>query len=297
MGIIMQRRDFLKSLAALPFAGAIPLQQTGPVERFAVISDTHQFPYPVSLSLMAALKQRPVDFVIVAGDVSEMMCGPDWIFDCVGGSTDTGWQWTRQQLDSLGKPWLAVPGNHDLISSGVSYFEPVSSEALDLWGQYVGPLRFVKETEYCRIVGVNYLEWDYGWMSQELATEKRKIVVSHIPLFGVNPVELRDQDAGAKIDFLLTCGVELFICGHSHQFSVARVGGLTQVVCPPVSYTLTPDFPQLVEGGLFPVGIPALGWLEVEATAAGLTVELWRWDGVRLLDGWGGCMWLPWVGK
>jgi 3',5'-cyclic AMP phosphodiesterase CpdA len=290
---MLTRRNLLKALGSLPFVGSIPLQQVGPVERFGVISDTHQFPYPVSLALMNALKHRPVDFVIVAGDVCEVMCGPEWIFDCVGGSTDTGWLWTRQQLDGLGKPWAAVPGNHDLISQGGSYFEPVSSEALALWGQYVGALQFTKETEYCQIVGINYLQWDYTWMSQELATEKRKIVVSHIPLFGVTP--LRDQDAGAKIDFLLACGVELFICGHSHQFSVARIGGLTQVVCPPVSYTLTPDFPQLVEGGLFPVGIPARGWLEVEAGPGGLTVELWRSDGLRLLDGWGGCMWLPWV--
>lgn len=292
--MLLQRRDFLRCLGSLAFAGTIPLQQ-GPVERFAVISDTHQFPYPASLSLMATLKQRPVDFVIVAGDVCEVLCGPDWIFNCHGGSLGSGWQWTRQQLDGLGKPWLAVPGNHDLIGSGGSYFEPVSTEAVDLWGEYVGPLQFVKETEYCRIVGINYLEWDFPWLSAQLVTEKRKIVVSHIPLFGVNPPDLRDQDAGAKMDFLLTQGVELFICGHSHQFSVTRIGGLTQVVCPSTSYTLQPDTPHPVGGGLFPVGIPALGWLEVEAGGAGLTVELWRGDGVRLLEGWGGCAWLPWV--
>lgn len=305
--MLWQRRDFLKALGSLAFAGAIPLQQ-GPVERFAVISDTHQFPYPASLSLMAALKTRletpaaqaqgPVDFVIVAGDVCEVLCGPDWIFNCHGGSLESGWQWTRQQLDDLGKPWLAVPGNHDLIGSGGSYFEPVSAEAVDLWGQYVGPLQFVKDTAYCKIVGMNYLEWDYEWMSGQLVTEKRKIVVSHIPLFGVNPPDLRDHDAAAKIDFLLGQGVELFICGHSHQFSVARVGGLTQVVCPSTSYTLQPDFPQLVEGGLFPVGIPALGWLEVEASSTGLKIELWRYDGVKLLDGWRSCeVFLPWLAQ
>jgi 3',5'-cyclic AMP phosphodiesterase CpdA len=286
----MQRRDFLK----LPLLALLPTMDNGPVERFAIISDTHQFPYPTSLQLMTSLKQRPLDFVLVAGDVGEVLCGPDWIFDCAGGSLESGWQWTRSQLDALGKPWLAVPGNHDLIGTGASYFEPVSPEALTLWGQYVGTLQFVRETAYCRIVGVNYLDWDYGWMSDQLATVKRKVVVSHIPLFGVNPVGLRDRDTAAKLDFLLACGVELLICGHSHQFSVARLGNLTQVVCPPASYTLTPDTPHPVENGLFPVGIPTRGWLEVEASAAGLKVELYRFDGLKLLDGWPGCQtWLP----
>jgi len=277
MALLSRRTLFKLPLLALTL-------QVGTVEHFAIISDTHQFPYPVSLTLMAALKPRPVEFVLVAGDVSETLCGPDWIFNCHGGSLESGWLRTRQQLDSLGKPWFAVPGNHDLIGSGTSYFGPVSSKALDLWGQHVGPLQFVRDTEHCRIVGVNYLQWDYGWMSQALMTPKRKIVVSHIPLFGVQD-HLRDQDAGVKIDFLLACGVELFICGHSHQFSVARVDGLTQIVCPSVSYALQPDTPHLVEDGLFPVGIPCLGWLEVEVNEVGLRVELWRYDGMRMLEG------------
>lgn len=248
-----------------------------------MISDTHQFPYPATLSLMAALKTRPVDFVLVAGDVGEVLCGPGWLFECAGGSLESGWQWTRAQLDGLGKPWLAVPGNHDLIGTQASVFGTMSAAAVGLWGQYVGPLRFIRETAYCKIMGINYLNWDYGWMSAQLATTKRKIVVSHIPLFGVQ-AHLRDQDAGAKIDFLLSQGVELFICGHSHQFSVARIGTLTQIVCPSVSYTLQPDKPHPITDGLFPVGIPALGWLEIEAGAGGLQVELWRADGVRLLD-------------
>lgn len=274
---VMNRRQFLK----LPLLTLAPAGASAPVERFAVISDTHQFPYPIALNLMAALKTRPVDFVIVAGDVGEILCGPDWIFKCHGGNLESGWQWTRQQLDGLGKPWLAVPGNHDLVTEDL--FGPVDTGALDLWGQYVGPLRFVQETAYCKIMGVNYLEWDYGWLAGQLATIKRKIVVSHFPFFGVAP-HLRDRDAEVKIDFLSACGVELFICGHSHQFSVARYGSLTQIVCPPVAYTLNPDTPHSVEYGLFPIGIPALGWLEIEAGPAGLRVELWRFDGVRLLD-------------
>jgi predicted phosphodiesterase len=289
---MLTRRNLLK----LPLLSLLPVK-AGPVERFAIISDTHQFPYPGSLSLMAALKTRPVEFIIVAGDVSEVLCGLGWLFDCHGGGLESGWEWTRRQLDGLGKPWLAVPGNHDLIGVQTSFFEPVSPGAVDLWAEFVGPLHFVRETAYCKIVGVNYLEWDYDWLAAQLATLKRKIVVSHIPLFGVQ-AHLRDREAGVKIDFLLAQGVELFICGHAHQFSVARIGPLTQVVCPSTSYTLQPDTPHPVEAGLFPVGIPCLGWLEIEASEAGLQVELWRGDGVKLLEaGRLACgLLFPWLG-
>lgn len=279
--MVITRRDFFKTLA---------LTLVESVERFAVISDTHQFFNPQSSSLLNALKQRPVDFILVAGDVCEVMCGPDWLFNCVGGNLESGWQWTRTQLNTLGKEWLAIPGNHDLVTG--SLFGPPDLQAVNLWDKYIGPLEFVKETDYCKIVGINYLNWNYGWLDSQLATDKHKIVMSHLPLFGVQP-HLRDQRAEKKISYLISQGVSWLVCGHTHQFSMAQIGPLTQVVCPSVAYTLQPDMPHPVEDGLFPVGIPTLGWMEIEASITELKIELWRGDGMRLLEFPVNCLFFP----
>lgn len=287
--MLWQRRDLLK-LSLLTF-----VQSEFPSERFGVISDTHQFNHPTSLIVIDRLKNKFLDFIVVAGDVSEVLCGPNWIFNCNGGTIETGWQWTVQKLNSLNKEWVAIPGNHDLINTPTSYFEPIGSQELSLWGQYVGPLQFAKETQYCKIVGVNYLNWDYSWMSFQLSTMKHKIVVSHIPLFGVQPT-LRDMNAEQKINFLLSEGVDLFICGHSHQFSISKIENLVQVVCPSSSYTLTPDHPNIIENGVFPIGIPTLGWLEIEASMADLKVELYRFDNQKLLHFQRNNIYFPFIG-
>lgn len=233
------------------------------------------------------MAQRPVDFWLIAGDVMDVMCRePGWIFTCPGGSLGSGWQWTVEQLAELGTPWFAVPGNHDLLTLDTNPWGQPDPAAVDAWQQYAGPLQFVQETERSRIVGLNYLDWSEGnraWLAAQLDTPKTKIVVQHFPLAGVMPDGYwPDIYAADKLAFLQVCGVSLVLTGHRHQFSISRIGSLSHIVLPAISY-IAGDGPDPLADAIFPMSYPMRGWIEITDGDV-LTVELFRQDGQRVWE-------------
>jgi 3',5'-cyclic AMP phosphodiesterase CpdA len=254
--------------------------QTPPVtgQRIGVLADTQMSPHIAEMfPLMAA---RPVDFWVHGGDVTDVINPTGW-----QGSDDANWQWTIHRLAELGKPVYCVPGNHDLVRAGGNHEAgPANPALLAKWAQYVGPLRFVVETDYSRFVGFNYLDWsseNQAWLEAQLDTAKRRVVIQHYPLGGVDPgwYDARGLD---KRFFFADKGVDLFLTGHRHAFIASRESGSTYVVCPSVFDVVAPHLPDPVPyGGLFPMSYACRGWLELVDSAEQLVIEFWRWDGLK----------------
>jgi 3',5'-cyclic AMP phosphodiesterase CpdA len=97
----------------------------------------------------------------------------------------------RRQLDLLGRPWAAVPGNHDVGDNpghGVVSDEDVTSERLARWGDAIGSDRWAVELGAWRLVGVDAQlfgsglpEEDHQWsfLEQTLRVPRRTVLVTH----------------------------------------------------------------------------------------------------------------------
>lgn len=268
----MNRRQFLQSALTLPVVNPT---LSGNGTRFAVIADLQMFK-PETQQILALVAARPVEFVIVAGDVTDLYPEQSDI--------DANWTWTLQQLNTPRMPWYAVPGNHDLhrvIDGVVTRDSPATWNA---WARYIGPFEFVKDTAHSRIVGVNCDAWDYDWITAQFAGwSGRRIVVSHYPLTGVIDWWLWPSAAQAaeQLAFLQSIGIDWFISAHRHQFIAARTGRLQHVVTPAVSYVYGPNQPDEAVNGVIPFSLPTRGWIEV-IDGDSLTVELYRADGQQI---------------
>lgn len=201
-----------------------------------------------------------------------------------------------EPLAVLGKPWFAVPGNHDLARLADTWGQP-DPEAVEAWERWAGPLQWTRDTESSRIVGLNYLDWsteNRAWLTAQLDTSKRKVVIQHFPLTGVvTGGYWLDIHAAEKLAFLQATGVSLVLTGHRHQFSVSRFGGMTHIVLPAISY-IAGDGPDALSNAIFPFSLPTRGWLEIVDGDA-LTVELYRQDGQVIWSYTPQTIWLPQV--
>lgn len=243
-------------------------------ERFAVVSDIQLFQRSTEICF-ASLRERPVEFVLVAGDVMDVFCREeDWPVKPIPpeGDVETSWAWTLEQLAGLGKPFCPVPGNHDLYTSALDPFGAADAEALDLWQTRIGPVRFAKDSKHCRIVGLNYADWTAGvqtWAAGQLdTTSKWRILMQHYPLAGASEAWL-DENAASKLSFCAAHSVDLILAGHHHAFGHILTGSSLHVICPAISYLI----PATDEAA---TTLDLVGWLEVVATSNALTIEVWR---------------------
>lgn len=270
---MLTRRSFLLALAGGPIY--IPLIQSQGARRIGIVADTQMSPHIVEMfPLMAA---RPVEFWLHAGDVCDVIGSP--------ANDDPFWQWTMQQHATLGQPVYYVPGNHDLVrAAGNHEAGPADPALLAKWAQYIGPLRFVKDTEFTRFIGFNYLDWtgeNQAWLAAQLSTSLRKVVIQHYPLGAVAPVWY-DYWGNEKLTFFADKGVSLFLTGHRHSFIASQIAGVTYVVCPSVFDVVAPGLPDPVPFGLFPLSYPARGWLELIDAPGEMWLEFWRSDGMMV---------------
>jgi 3',5'-cyclic AMP phosphodiesterase CpdA len=197
--------------------------------RLAHVTDLHfgaEDP-DVVVGLRADLAARDVDRILVSGDLT--MRARPWQFRAA-----------RALLESVGRPWTSIPGNHDL--------------PLDRPSRAVRPLgayrRFVdrQPQPILRADGLHLLGLStarsYLWkggridaaqvarIGAELAGPARlKVLMVHHPVFrsAQRPQETLVYGAGEALRAAAGAGVDVVLCGHDHvaaevDLSVARDG-------------------------------------------------------------------------
>lgn len=187
----------------------------------------------------------------------------------------------RRQLDLLGRPWVAVPGNHDVGDNpnGVASDEDVTSGRLASWNDAIGSDRWIVELGAWRLVGVNAQLFGSGgpdesdqwaFIEHALGHPQRTVLVTHKPLIA-GGAELaaapssRFIPAPARDRLLELChdgGVEVVVSGHVHQRRRLDVTAMTHLWAT-TTWAVLPDWLQPSVGvkrcGILEVVLPAVG--------------------------------------
>jgi 3',5'-cyclic AMP phosphodiesterase CpdA len=219
-----------------------------PLTRIAHITDVHfgATDPAVVAGLVIELRADPPDLVVVSGDLT--MGARRWEFRAA-----------RHFLDSLGAPWLAVPGNHDItpyrliermVVPYARWHEEISPQTEPEW-----------QDERVAVLGLNtarrmapHLDWSRGRVTggrlralvarlEAVPAGKVRIVVAHHPLLPPEG-EVSRQIAGNARQALVALaaqGVRLVLAGHLHR-SYARLsapGGRAPLILQGGSATST----------------------------------------------------------
>lgn len=108
--------------------------------RFAFVSDSHQWLNDFTAEINDINKRDSIDFVIHGGDVTDF------------GSTRE-FEWTREKLFKLNKPFVVLLGNHDCLGTGNQTYEVMFGKPD--FSFIVGRVKFV-------CLNTNAIEYDYS---------------------------------------------------------------------------------------------------------------------------------------
>ncbi len=172
---------------------------------------------------------RQPDLILVTGDLVDE------------GRPDE-YEVARELLDTLGLPYLVIPGNHDHREQ----FRAAFADLGYLPGE--GPLHYCMDDYPVRIIGLDSCvpgahhghidEAGLRWLSETLASDRSKptLVMLHHPPFacGIPYMdEYRYLDPGPLASVLDRCAnVELVLCGHVHRPMLRRWAGTVVCACP-----------------------------------------------------------------
>jgi len=168
----------------------------------AFIGDSQRFYDEVELFVDKVNDINGVDFVILAGDISDFGLLAEF-------------EWIAKRLDDLKKPYINVVGNHDVIANGEEVFK-----------RLFGPLNFSFVYDSIKFVvhNTNSREYDGNnvpdleWLAHALTPSpeiKHFIGVSHVPPFD------GDFNKGLENDYAKTLsrtpGFLVSLHGHIHK--------------------------------------------------------------------------------
>lgn len=177
--------------------------------RFIITGDT-QRSYDETIRFYKKVNSLSgVDFVIVAGDVTEF-------------GTLKEMQWLARELNKLTIPYVAVIGNHDLTMRGRDIFTRMYGE-LNYSFTYAG-VKFICHDTNSREYTFNGNVPSIPWLKKELQAEDgihSYVAISHVP-----PIDndfdqklIKDYDAA----FNSTFGFLASFHGHTHNFQEFRL--------------------------------------------------------------------------
>lgn len=271
----MERRSFLKMLAAVPLAGAARVaggagESAGPL-RIAHLCDP-QFGF---ISRNPAMKWRAPehfkknyaeDLARCERAIDRMNAvKPDLVLfggDMTQNARDVANEWPAL-LKRLNVPWMVTPGNHDMGNKA-------TRENLERFREVFGRDREARDVKGWRIVAGNSQLWFKteardeqaayeAWLQEELGKAKsyggRVILASHIPPFAFAydekesydgcPVSMRMKRLEAYAD----AGARFYLAGHMHRFAARSWKSLTilnaEAVCD--NFDLRPQGFRLFE--------------------------------------------------
>lgn len=137
--------------------------------RVAFISDTHLW-LSDARAQVADVNTRNVDFVVHCGDLTDT-------------ATKNEFEWSRDILQKLNAPWVALIGNHDFLGTGDQTYE-VMYGAFD-FSFIAGRIKFVclntNATEYDYLAAVPNFDYMEGEMTKDSDKFDRTVLVMHAP--------------------------------------------------------------------------------------------------------------------
>lgn len=191
------------------------------------------------------MRAAPPDLIVYSGDIS--FDGPDEPDDL---------HFAREQIDAVGVPWLAVPGNHDIgePSRYARLNQPVGPERIARWREIFGPQWWSRDVGDWRIIGIDtsLLASDLpeeqaqnGFMDDALRSRDGKpvLLVMHLPPYTDDPDDAKHttqavphESRGPFLNRCTAAGVRIIACGHLHIYRQLRYRDIDIVWCPATSF-------------------------------------------------------------
>lgn len=174
--------------------------QFGTEYKIAFISDTHNY-YEELDDLIKTINQRgPYSFVIVTGDLTNNGLLEEY-------------QKTKEYLNDLNYPYLAIVGNHDLLSNGDRIFDKM-----------FGKTNFNLVYKDLEFIFFNNNNWESPGVIPNIATVEDQLTVSISPfkilVAHVSPDD-RDRFSKSEIEnwerLVNSYRVDYFFNGHNHN--------------------------------------------------------------------------------
>ena len=190
-------------------------------------------------------EQRP-DLVIHTGDLT--VDGADQESDMRDGA---------ELMRTLGVPFVAVPGNHD-VGEGGNVHQPVNDERLARWRRHFGPDWWLRDVEAWRLVGLDSMLFGSGhpdearqmdWLRETLADAgpRRIALFTHRPIFIDEPDEgdrgywsVKPAQRAALLDLLRRHDVAIVATGHLHKWHDRVLDGCRYIWGPSSGFLVGP---------------------------------------------------------
>lgn len=229
--------------------------------RIAQVSDAHLSPRVPGFEanfdrVAAAVRVARPDLMVATGDLS---------LDGAGDPAEL--RHARERHASIGLPWVAIPGNHDVGDTALlPQKQPVGAARLAAWEAVFSAGGFVRDVPGWRLVGLDTqslpdacgaAQWDR--LREAAAGAERVALFLHKPLM-VDAEEEQQHGPWALLPEarrrLLGLLRPAFVAsGHVHQWRDHAPGGLRQVWAPATSFILGDRFQRRH-------GEKCLGWVE-----------------------------------
>ncbi len=201
--------------------------------------------------VLEAIDRSDAELVVHTGDIS-----------LDGANQHADLEHARAQLDRLSRPWLAIPGNHD-IGDIAGSSGPINDERRRRYREVFGDRFWVTEVAGWRLVGIDIQElscdtaeaahW-WRWLEEQLTGEGPVAVFQHRPLQplvdGEADVGLRyvgEPDRSRLRTLYIDASVQLVVSGHVHQWRSIDADELRHIWVPSTWATM-PDRSQPLIG-------------------------------------------------
>ena len=224
-----------------------------------------------------AMRADPPDLIVHSGDLS---------FDGAGDADDLAF--AAAEKARLPKPWLAIPGNHDIGESAaaIRLQQPTNAARRAAWKAHFGETAWARDVGAWRLVGIDTSLMGCGTPEE---TAQRRFLENALQTRGERPVllfqhmppYLNDADdpaftalavphaaRGWLLETCLAGGVKAIACGHVHVYRRLEYRGMEIVWAPATSFF------NIVERQHAGMGIPRAGYVEWTLTGRTLSHAL-----------------------
>ena len=172
--------------------------------RFAFISDSHQWLNDLSDLVGDINKRDSIDFVIHGGDITDF------------GSTRE-FEWTRDKLFKLNKPFVVLLGNHDCLGTGNQAYEKMFGNPD--FSFIAGRVKFV-------CLNTNAIEYDYSmavpnfdYMEEEVTSRADEFDRTVVCMHAAPYTEQFNNNVAKVFNYYTLNFPKLMFClyGHGHH--------------------------------------------------------------------------------